>query len=153
MLVARAPLLGDPKKAPIFLAFCCVLWSAAFARAHERKKGIIGFIGKEGKLVFSNAELHEAGSFTCGLALARIHVDGALKYGFLDTTGKFRIEPRFDAASSFSEGLAFVTLRTGEMSGYIDTAGKPRVEKPIEAGGAFSEGLAFFRGGGKVKLP
>ena len=123
---------------------------ASWVRAHPRVKGVIGFIDKEGKLLFSNPDLHEAGKYSGGLALACVHVDSRPKYGFVDRTGAFKIEPRFDTASPFSEGRAFVVVRAEKRGGYIDENGKFLTDRPIESGGDFSEGLASFSEEGKI---
>jgi len=44
------------------------------------------------------------------------------KYGYIDKTGKIVIEPKFDNAWSFSEGLARVKI--DDKDGYIDKTGK-----------------------------
>lgn len=44
------------------------------------------------------------------------------KCGYIDKTGKIIINPQFDMAMSFSEGLAIV--RIGDKYGYIDKTGK-----------------------------
>lgn len=44
------------------------------------------------------------------------------KYGYIDSTGKFVIEPRFNWAGEFSEGLARVGI--GGKGGVIDRTGK-----------------------------
>jgi len=47
------------------------------------------------------------------------------KTGFIDKTGKFVIEPKFDNAGPFSEGLARATITEGgeEKLGFIDHSG------------------------------
>ncbi len=49
-----------------------------------------------------------------------VNVNG--KYGYIDKTGKYVINPQFDYAGSFSEGLAVVEI--GGKWGYIDKTGK-----------------------------
>jgi hypothetical protein len=44
------------------------------------------------------------------------------KLGFIDKTGKMIIEPKFDDAEPFSEGLAKIYV--GKRYGYIDKTGK-----------------------------
>jgi len=44
------------------------------------------------------------------------------KWGFIDKAGKFVINPQFDEAMSFNDGLARVKL--GRKIGYIDATGK-----------------------------
>jgi len=126
-----------------------LLASAAALSAHERTRGVIGFVDESGALVFKNGEVHEAGDFAEGLAAARVHKAGVLKLGYLDRKGAFAIEPRFDAASAFSEGLAFVHLRDEHKSGYIDKQGRWAIEAALEDGRAFVEGVAPARQGGK----
>ena len=48
------------------------------------------------------------------------------KTGFIDKTGKFVIEPKFDHAGPFSEGLARVAINDGEEEklGFIDHSGQ-----------------------------
>jgi hypothetical protein len=67
-------------------------------------------------------------------------VDG--KYGFIDRHGKIRIEPRFDEADRFQEGLAAVAL-DGKW-GYIDDTGKMVIEPQFASlwNRQFSDGLA-----------
>ncbi len=107
-------------------------------------------------------------AFSCGKSdktplpnLFPVSVNG--KWGYIDTSGKMKIEPQFDYASSFSEGLAlvamgagsgeFITL-TGEMagsqgSGYIDERGRLAIDLKFEMAGDFSDGLAVFRENGR----
>ena len=44
------------------------------------------------------------------------------KWGYIDKTGKFVIEPKFEGAYPFSEGLAMV--KVGKAVGYIDKTGR-----------------------------
>jgi len=47
------------------------------------------------------------------------------KYGFIDRAGKIVIEPQFEFANDFVEGLSLVGIRNDELkSGYIDETGK-----------------------------
>lgn len=68
------------------------------------------------------------------------------KYGYIDRTGKIIIEPQFDEAHSFQEGLAYVQMRgEKELKVYfIDKTGKIVINQPFfpEKTG-FSEGLTL----------
>ena len=66
------------------------------------------------------------------------------KYGFINKTGKIVIEPKFDFANDFVEGLALVGITDDELkSVYIDENGKIIIS--LQTGGSnFSEGLAAF---------
>jgi hypothetical protein len=63
------------------------------------------------------------------------------KYGFIDKTGNVVIEPRFDKAFDFMEGMAAV--QKGELWGFVNTTGesviKPRFRMVFKG---FAEGLA-----------
>ena len=65
------------------------------------------------------------------------------KRGYIDRSGKIVIEPQFDGAGDFSEGLAVVaTRRNGYAEGYIDETGKVVIEPRFNKAQPFSEGLA-----------
>lgn len=81
------------------------------------------------------------------------------KYGFIDKVGKIVIEPQFEFANDFVEGLALVGIRNNELkSGYIDKTGKVVIS--LQSGGNdYSEGLAAIgvgeftmHGGGNHKF-
>ncbi len=100
------------------------------------------YIDKTGKLLMplETHRLGSLGSFSEGLAT--IKIDG--KYGFIDKTGKIVIEPQFEEAKPFSEGLAAVKVRGSQYSqwGYIDKTGKLVIEPKFFNVQRFSEGLA-----------
>jgi hypothetical protein len=74
--------------------------------------------------------------------LYRVCVDG--KWGYIDNTGTIKIEPRFDAAYDFSEGLAPVDVAYDDSSGYgyIDTSGDVVIEQQFASADPFSDSLA-----------
>ena len=55
------------------------------------------------------------------------------RWGYIDKTGKIVINPQFDEAGTFSDGLAVVRL--GDKFGYIDTSGKIAVSAAVYLGG------------------
>jgi len=61
--------------------------------------------------------------------------------GFIDSTGRMVIAPRFEMTRPFTEGLAAVTL--GGVWGYIDTTGAMVIEPRFDHAGEFSEHLAW----------
>jgi len=79
--------------------------------------------------------------FTEGLA--PVFVKG--KWGFIDTTGKLVVEPKFDGVKNFSNGLALVTVGRGfdTLVGYIDSTGKLVVPFKYKTGTDFSNGRAL----------
>ena len=64
-----------------------------------------------------------------------------------EQTGKFVINPQFDSANDFREGLAAVRIgdhKTGKW-GYIDKQGKIAINFQFNFANDFSEGLAAVR--------
>jgi len=72
--------------------------------------------------------------------------DGASAlYGYADETGAFVIEPRFERAGQFVEGLAPVQVQGDSSSagyGYIDPTGTIVIEPQFRTASEFSEGVA-----------
>ena len=64
-----------------------------------------------------------------------------MKWGYVDSTGAWIVEPRFEEAGNFSEGLA--PVRMNGKWGYIDTSGKVIIQQGFETAQAFSDGLAL----------
>lgn len=77
--------------------------------------------------------------------------------GYADLTGKIVIPQKFDAVSSFSEGLAWVGMLADDSDawnpvyqyGFIDKSGNYVIEPQFENAGGFSEGLAPVKKDGK----
>jgi hypothetical protein len=81
-------------------------------------QGGYGFMDKTGNLVIS-ASFKSAEDFAEGLAAVFLEMEGKSK--FIDKTGKI-VTPLFDAARSFSEGLA--PVKQGDNWGFIDASGR-----------------------------
>lgn len=62
------------------------------------------------------------------------------KYGYMDSTGKVRIQPVFASADHFSEGLAAV--RKNGRYGYIDIQGQFHIQPIFDYAEAFENGEA-----------
>ncbi len=78
------------------------------------------------------------GDFVNGLARWKF----GNKYGFIDSTGRTVIEPKYDLTFHFSEGLAAVMI--GGKWGYIDTTGKMVIQlMSLQNAEDFHNGLAF----------
>lgn len=69
------------------------------------------------------------------------------RLGYIDKTGKIIINPQFDTAGAFNEGIAIVS--TGGKFGYIDKTGKIFIPCQFDDAGLFQEGLAMIKIGGK----
>jgi hypothetical protein len=83
---------------------------------------------------------------SCGLAKAQgdlFPIKQNQKWGYIDNTGKIVIEPQFQFADRFSEGLAVVEV--GHRTyGYIDGLGKFVINPQFrDNAGTFSDGLAI----------
>ncbi len=65
------------------------------------------------------------------------------KDGFIDRDGKIAIEPIFDKAYPFTDGLAAVQQK--QKWGFIDTKGRMVIEPQFVQVGLFSDGMASFR--------
>jgi len=76
-----------------------------------------------------------------------VTVKNGEKWGYIDNTGKYIINPQFDAAYDFKEGLARV-LFDGQY-GYIDAEGKYVINPQFDAAYDFVDGLALVRSGEK----
>ena len=106
------------------------------------------YIDKQGKVI----SLPVAGdTFSEGLAVADIPAKrpqaednsrDAPKVGYIDKTGRFRIQPRAWVPYQFSEGLARVRAGDRDEWGYINHAGKVVIKMIYEGAGDFHEGLA-----------
>lgn len=117
-------------------------------------------IDKTGQIILSRStdelflSIYEDARFSEGLAVAYDRAEE--KYGYLDRAGEFIIEPRFNAAAPFSEGLARVTVVEGgeEKLAFIDHGGRfaipPRFNTDFDFlrnSTNFSEGLASLSEG------
>lgn len=73
------------------------------------------------------------------------------KWGYMDSSGKVVIEPKYVRASRFFEDLALVADDSGKV-GYIDRQGKVVIEPRFEGASPFSEGYATAFQGGKAGI-
>jgi WG containing repeat len=72
------------------------------------------------------------------------------KVGYIDSSWQFRIQPIYDDALPFSEGLAAVEI--GTKWGFIDSGGRLVIEPRFEAAYYFSEGVAVAQSAGRQVL-
>ena len=78
--------------------------------------------------------------------MAAVRLDD--KWGYIDTTGKFVIEPKFQYAGSFRNGMARVETNDKKW-GYIDMTGK-YLQLYNDYVGEFQNGFATFHKNEKV---
>lgn len=114
-----------------------------------------GYIDLNGKTAIE-AKFDQAYRFSEGLAcvMANDPDDGLPRYGYVDKTGKYVIEPFlhsldnqfFSPPGEFSEGLAAAWLPLNNdndcMVGYINKEGKIAIAPKYTIGGKFVDGLA-----------
>jgi hypothetical protein len=101
--------------------------------------GRVGFVNKSGALVIApQFSYHPLSDFKEGLAA--VADAGSKKFGYIDKTGQFRIQPEFDNAAEFSDGLA--PVKTNGRWGYIDREGRFVIAPQFAVAMPFSEGLA-----------
>lgn len=79
-----------------------------------------------------------------GIEFFQVMKDG--KTGFRDLDGNIVIEPKYESAEMFAEGLSAVTLAKDGLTGYINTKGEMVIPPTFEYAGSFGNGLAPFRG-------
>lgn len=109
------------------------------------------FINKQGDIIFEHPQAYEAFDSSEGLAAVCINE----LWGFIDSTGKFVIDPQFPKVGRFSNGLAPAiqrgSIRPGsyrEQYGYIDHTGKFVIQPQFVDAEPFAEGLAAVKIGG-----
>src|SRR6185503_2400090 len=71
------------------------------------------------------------------------------KYGFINRSGTFVIQPTFEWAASFSEGRAVIF--DDHKYGYIDKSGRMVIKPRFTNALGFSEGLACVKIGGRTR--
>lgn len=71
--------------------------------------------------------------------LIPVEIDG--KWGYINTKGEYQINPQFESAEYFSDGLARVV--SGGKVGYINTKGQYAINAQYEDGTSFEDGVAF----------
>ncbi len=108
-----------------------------------------GYIDHTGKLIIKTRFVENAHSFSEGLAAFQAGINytsSESKWGYLDKTGTWAIQPQFDIAGDFSEDLAAVSTRVqqGDQDqwGYIDKTGKLVIPMQFDKALPFSSGLA-----------
>ena len=122
-------------------------------------RGTLAYFDKTGKKISPPLGYGpKSNSFSEGLV--PVEIKG--KTGFMDRSGKIVIEPQFEGAEDFNEGLAPVRVHSEETTwcprepsgsrqgftnkwGYIDKTGKMVIPPQFESAAPFSEGLAAIQ--------
>ncbi|MCM3871716.1 MAG: WG repeat-containing protein, partial [Pyrinomonadaceae bacterium] len=106
------------------------------------------YIDRTGNVAINAGKYQRVGSFSGGLAAVWLVNDG---WGFIDKTGKIIIEPQFEQALSFAEGLAGVQIEG--LWGFIDRKGDLVIEPQYELVNNFSEGISIVVRGAPKEAP
>ena len=69
--------------------------------------------------------------------------------GYIDPSGNWAIEPRFEATFDFSEGLAAVREAPARVYGYIDHSGRFAITPQFTKAELFHEGAARIEKDGR----
>jgi len=111
------------------------------------ESGSIGAMDKSGNVVFTiKKQVGAYRPFSEGLALVQAMTDAGMRFGFIDKTGEFTVQPQYLDAHPFSEGLAAVSVgnpQGGAVNwGYIDKTGAMKIPDKFHTAESFHEGLA-----------
>jgi hypothetical protein len=122
------------------------LWASEFSgefAAVQTADRALALVNQSGKTVLLTKVDTLGYAFNSGLLPA---ASGG-KWGFMDTTGKWVIDPQFEEVRGFADG--FAPVKVGGRWGYIDQKGKFVVNPQYDFGGEFYESYAIFASGGK----
>ena len=110
--------------------------------ARVKNKNKFGYINKKSELIIP-FELEEVVHDAYNFKEDRVVFIKNNKYGYMDRTGKIIIEPKFDFADYFVDGIALVSLN--QKVGYINQFGEYIIKPQFENGESFSEGFAAVK--------
>lgn len=114
------------------------------AIADDGRDGGRQYIDKSGRYIMSLPGVYAHRTFTEGLGVVIVHhPDGSSKCGYVDTTGRLVVQPKYDYACPFSEGLALVRISVNDF--FIDKKGQVVLDPPYHMMSSFSEGLAIMQ--------
>lgn len=104
---------------------------------------VSGYVDKIGKVVIPLQFGYPANDFHEGLASVSTEVaPDEWKMGFIDKRGQFVIQPQYDWAGDFHEGMAIV--KVDEKWGFVDKNGTMVIQPQFYNVGNFSEGMAIY---------
>lgn len=98
-------------------------------------------VNKNGKLI-TNLDYYDVGEYSEGLIPVAINEK---EWGYIDTTGKMIIKPKYDLAYRFSNGLAKVCLDVGKQNyAFINKSGKTVISDLPGNPKDFNNGVAII---------
>ena len=114
--------------------------------------GYYGYANSHGKLIYPLV-LDYGNTFKEGYAKIGKLIKGEMKYGYIDTVGKLRINLSYDYADNYySEGYTVIGKKINDKYGYgyIDKSDKEIIPTILEDAYSFSNGTARVRYGGEI---
>jgi hypothetical protein len=109
-------------------------------------------IDNTGRIVFTMQDAENVRIFKEGLAAySVINDEGEIKWGFVDKTGKIKINPQFSEAGDFSDGRCAVK-NPDRKWGYIDKEGKIIINYQFDGADSFKNGKAVVESSDKKGL-
>jgi hypothetical protein len=109
---------------------------ALFCEDEDDTVGLWGLVSFSGTIVKS-PRFCTPSNFSNGLARAGV---SKKRVGFIDTCGEWRVEPTYEQACPFSDGLACVTVKG--KKGFIDVNGEIVIEPRFDCQTMFHGGVA-----------
>lgn len=112
-------------------------------------EGFWHFIDNEGKPVFERIRVDDVLGYSEGLIRVLVKGNNKSHVKYLDLGGKIVLEPNFDYAYDFIDGIAMVfnftdKTRTTKKFGFIDKKGRLIIPCNLNDASQFSEGLAYI---------
>ncbi|RYD73591.1 MAG: WG repeat-containing protein [Sphingobacteriales bacterium] len=108
---------------------------------------VTGYISTVGMLLYELQDYEIGYDYHDQLVRIRSSDNQGLAFGFRDSLGKYVIEPRFDAAMDFSEGMAAIML--GTKWGFTNLNNDYVVVPNYDEAFSFHDGVAYVRAGNK----
>jgi len=102
---------------------------AAFSNCYDTY-GWMGYLDRNGNIIIELVDTVSGYHFNENLARANDLAKSEGGWGFIDRDGNWAIEPQFDRANNFSEGIAAV--RVGDFWGYIALGPAPASAESAE---------------------
>jgi len=100
------------------------------------------FIDEKGNIKFTVSTGEQCGIFNEGLAAVKVKE----KWGYLDKEGTIKINPQFEYAQSFHDGLAAIATTNKEngetLWGYLNNKGEITINYQFKYVGNFNDGIA-----------
>ena len=104
-----------------------------------------GYINRKGETIIAT-EYDDADDFYEDAAKVAVTIGSQSGYGFIDQQGKWLVQPLYQKAGRFSEGLAFV--EKDDLYGYVNMKGEEVIPCQFEDAGSFYNGYAAIKQGG-----